>query len=66
MTEFSLGVVLLCSAAIAMLLGGLAGAEGAKNDLVARWCEQVHEGQMQGDFCITPENVAVPRPEWSK
>lgn len=38
----------------------------AGKGMVAQWCEQVHEGQMQGEFCITPENVAVPRPEWSK
>ena len=46
--------------------GVVLGGSLEKSDTLNRWCKSVHEGQMQGDFCITPENAAIPRPEWSK
>lgn len=47
-------------------LGAWVGSSLEEHDVVSNWCEAVHEGQMQGDFCITPENAAIQRPEWSK
>lgn len=47
-------------------LGVWVGSSLEEHSTTNNWCESVHEGQMQGDFCITPENVAIPRPEWSK
>lgn len=63
----TVGIFVLLSVLVLSFTAGFFSGKNYKEEATLdRWCESVHEGQMQGDFCITPENAAIPRPEWSK